>query len=249
MKNKIGIISLVLSLSVTAFCCNSSVKSEGHATVQDSIKRPANISPNASLINPGEPEGEGMPVYQWVEYAGKLVYDGKEHSHIYGFKYFNDKGSLLSTVYYENMEIRGGKKDFDASKSKVLLYPGDATIQLSNEADTLLFFHVLESDEFKRTYQGLAYTRMPAVYFETNYDTGFRSADDVEFNIDTEGGKYFVTFTGTTVPFKLSSSCNGEPGKVSFLNYKEGRIYFIEKECYLELVNSEDIQKIQALRR
>ncbi|MEJ1239603.1 hypothetical protein WBG78_15810 [Chryseolinea sp. T2] len=198
------------------------------------------------MINLG---AEDMPVYQWVEYAGKLMYDGKEHPHIYGFRYFDDKGKLLSTVYYENMEIRSGKKDLDASKTKILPYPGDATIELLNGTDTLLFFHVLESDEFKRTYQGIEYVRMPAVYFETNYNVGFTSDEDVEFSIRKDNERYVVTFTGTPVPFKLSPSCKGEPGKVSFLNEEDGRIYFVARDCYLELVNSEDIQKIRSLRR
>jgi len=248
MKNKAIINLLLLSLSCTIFFCNSSVKStdENEKPMQDSLKRPTGVSNKATLINLGS---EDMPVYQWVEYGGKLNHNNTTYPHVYGFKYFDAKGKLLSTVYYENMEIRNGRKDFDANNSKILPYPGDATIQITNGTDTLLFFHVLESDEFKRTHKGIEYIRMPAIYYETNYDNGFVSDEDIEFNITEEKGIYTVIFTGVTIPFKLSSSCSGVPSKVSFLNEQEGRIYFVERECYLELVNSEDIKKIQALRR
>ena len=249
MKNKIITNLLLLSLSCTVVFCNSSVKStenEKQVHVQDSLKRPTGVSKKATLINLGS---EDMPVYQWVEYVGKLNHDNKPHPHIYGFRFFDAKGKVLSTAYYENMKIRSGSKDFDASDCKILPYPGDATIEVTNGADTLLFFHVLESDEFKRTYNGIEYVRMPAVYYETNYNTGFTSDEDVEFNVKKDKDIYTVTFTGTPIAFKLCSACKTEPSKVSFLNEQEGRIYFVEKDCYLELVNSEDIQKIQALRR
>lgn len=250
MKNKIIISSLLLSLSCTIFFCNSSVKSSDEVEVasQDTAKKPANVSKYATLINLGF---EDMPVYQWVEYAGKLTMDDKLYPHIYGFKYFDEHGKLLHTQYYENMEIRNGKKEFDATNSKVLPYPGDATIQVSNERDSLLFFHVLESDEFKRTHKGIEYVRMPAVSFETRYENGFMSDEAVEFNIKRDKELYVVTFTRNgifEVPFKLCSSCKVEPGKVSFLNEHEGRIYFVERECYLEPANSEDIKKIQDLK-
>lgn len=210
------------------------------------MKRPTGVSKKATLINLG---AEDMPVFQWVEYAGKLNQGNKSHSHIYGFKYFDAKGELLSTVYYENMEIRDGRRDFDVSNYKVLPYPGDATIEVTNGADTLLFFHVLESDEFKRTYNGIEYVRMPAIYYEMKDNIGFTSDEDLEFNIKKDDDVYTVTFTGTPIAFKRCSVCKTEPSKVSFLNEREGRIYFVEKECYLELVNNADILKIQALRR
>jgi len=249
MKNKIIISSLLLSLSCTVFFCNSSVKSsdEVEATKQDTLKRPATVSKHATLINLGF---DDSPVYQWVEYAGKLKMEDKSYTHIYGFKYFDAQGKFLHTRYYENMEIRNGTKEFDATTQvEISPFPGDATIHVSNGADSLLFFHVLESDEFKRTYEGIEYVRMPAIYYETNYNTGFTSGEDVEFNIKREKDFYTVTFTGTAILFKLCSACKTEPTQVSFLNEQEGRIYFVERECYLELINNEDIGKIQALRR
>lgn len=251
MKNKVITNLLLLSLSCTIFFCNSSVKSsdENDNPVQDSLKRPASVSNQATLINLGS---EDLPVYQWVEYSGKLNYDNKVYPHIYGFKYFDAQGKLIHTQYYENMEVRSGEKEFDASSSKILPFPGDATIQVSNSKDSLLFFYVLESDEFKSEYEGVDFIRMPAVYFETRYDNGFMSDEQVRFNLRTEKNLYIVTFLSDDVfkiPFKLCSTCKVKPTKISFLNEEEGRIYFIEKDCYLEPVNSEDIQKIQALRR
>lgn len=248
MRNKIIISSLLLSLSCTVFFCNSSVKSsdEVETAKQDTLKRPVNVSKHATLINLGF---EDLPAYMWVEYSGKLKQNGQTYPHIYEFKYFDKDGKLSYIEYYENMEIRNGSKEFDASQSKVLPFPGDATIQVSNSRDSLLFFHVLESDEFKRNYNGIEYIRMPAVYLETKYGNGIVSHEDVEFNIKKDKDVYTVTFTGTPIAFKLCSACKTEPSKVSFLSEQEGRIYFVEKECYLELVNSEDIKRIQALRR
>jgi hypothetical protein len=241
-------IPLLLILSFTVFFCNSSVKSsvEVVTAMKDTLKRPVNVSKHATLINLGF---EDLPVYMWVEYSGKLKQNGQTYPHIYEFQYFDKDGKLSHIEYYENMQIRSGNKDFDASQSKVLPFPGDATIQVSNGHDSLLFFHVLESEEFRRSYNGIEYIRMPTVYLETQYGNGTVSHEDVEFNIRKEMDFYTVTFTGSAIPFKLCSACKTEPTKVSFLNEQEGRIYFVEKECYLELVNSEDIMKIQALRR
>jgi hypothetical protein len=248
MMAKYIITLLVLALGFMAYRHGGPAKPRAKDSAQDTTKRPPGVSDRATLINLGA-DDEPVPVHQWVEYAGKLRYNGKEYPHIYGFRYFNAMGKLLSTVYYEHMDIRNSKKDFDASHCKVLPYPGDATIQLSNRTDTLLFFHVLESDEFKRTYQEVEYIRMPAIYYETNYGTGFTSDEDLEFNIRQDHDRYIVTFTGTEIPFKLCQSCESTPTKVSFLNEDEGRIYFIEKDCWLELLNEEDRRKVQDLRR
>jgi hypothetical protein len=243
---KIGSALFLLSFCCTVFFCNSSVKSshEDKINPQDTIKRPINISQQATLVNLGF---DDMPVYFWVEYAGKLNIAGKQYPHIYGFNYFDILGKLLYTRYYENMDIRNSKKEFDATHSKILPYPGDATVQISNGTDSLLFFHVLESDEFKRNYKDIEYIRMPAIYFERINGNGFVSDYDVEFNMKKEGDIYTITFTGVPLPFRLCSACKTEPTKVSFINLYEGKIYFIEKECYLEPVNKEDLRKIQGL--
>lgn len=247
MKNKIIISSILFSLSSTVFSCSSSVKSSDEEVKQDTVKRPASVSRGATLINLGF---DDTPVFMWVEYSGKLNLNNKTYPHIYGFKYFDAQGKFLYARYYENMEIRNGTKEFDATPQiEISPFPGDATIHGSNGKDSLLFFHVIESSEFKRIYEGVEYVDMPAVYLETRYGNGFVSDEDVEFNIRKEKDIYTVTFTGTAIPFKLCSACKTEPSKVSFLNEQEGRIYFVERECYLEPVNSEDLKKIQALRR
>src|SRR5687768_1547307 len=107
MNNKVIISSLLLSLSCTVFFCNTSVRSsdEGEVASQDSVKRPANVSKYATLINLGF---EDMPVYFWVEYSGKLKQNGQTYPHIYEFKYFDKNGKLSYIEYYENMEIRNG---------------------------------------------------------------------------------------------------------------------------------------------
>jgi hypothetical protein len=81
------------------------------------------------------------------------------------------------------------------------------------------------------------------------FPNGFVSDEDIEFNIKKEMDINTVTFTGTAILFKLCSACKTEPSKVSFLNEQEGRIYFVERECYLEPVNSDDLKKIRALER
>lgn len=252
MRRLITSLFIVL-INCSVFSCNGSTKSskEEQSTIhdvieQDSIKRPKNVPKQATLINLGF---DDLPSYQWVGYSGKLIKDDKVYPHIYGFKYFDIEGKFLHTQYYENLEIRSGSKNFDVSEIKVLPFPGDATIQLSNDTDTLLFFHVLESDEFKRTHKGIEYNRMPTIYEDYN-GNGFASGEDLEFNIRKDQDLFIVTFTAKgilEIPFKLNSTCGQEPSIVSFMNREEGKIYFIEKGCYMEPVRIEDVRLLKSL--
>lgn len=79
-----GIMIFVLPFFLF-FQCGVNHKTEKEIMAADTVKRPANLSPNASLINIGEYDA---PVYRWYEYGGVVTgkklkafyYDGRAKS-------------------------------------------------------------------------------------------------------------------------------------------------------------------------
>jgi hypothetical protein len=61
----------------------------------------------------------------------------------------------------------------------------------------------------------------------TSTDDSYLASGYIEYNLEkTDSSKYILTLRNTLV---------------SFLDRENGRIYFIEKNCYLELTNKSDL--------
>lgn len=234
-------ISVLIPLIFLSAC--SSPQAPRLAT--DSLSRPPNISEFATLLNFGS---EDEKIFVWADPIGPLIYNEKEYPHIQGVKFYYVTAKQTSVLYYENFKLRNDNKKWDFRNSKILNYPGDATLELTNGNDTLLVFWVLETREFERVYNGILFKGMPTIY--PNWANQYAADVMMEFNIvRNDTSTYILTVTdGTKIAYKLCSRCDKLPQMVSFLNRKDGRIYFIEKECYLELVNKEDVKKFQGLR-
>lgn len=145
------------------------------------------------------------------------------------------------------MELRNRSMKFDFKNRSILNYPGKATIQISNKKDSLLLFHVLESDEFAREHKEIEFKRMPTIALDNNR---YLADDDMEFNLKKlKDGKYELTLSDTSkVEYKACSNCNITNQEISFLNRQDGRIYFVDQDYYLELVNKDDVKLFQGLR-
>jgi hypothetical protein len=237
------IFFLVSAFWLNMACENNESASRQETTMKmDTLKRPASVSQNATLINFGSSD-EPIPV--WAEYIGPLSVSGKQYAHIAGIKYHYVKANQTETVYYENMQLRDGSRSFDFKNSKVGNVPGRTEALLISGRDSLWLFYVLETDEFNREHKGIQFTRMPTIRIDA---TNYPLPDDlIEYNLKQENEtQYTLTLTdGSKVSYKLSSGCKEKPEKLSYLNKQTGVIYFINKDCYLEIVNKDDLAKLK----
>lgn len=240
-------ISSLLIMALTTGCLSNDKQKidNNKITSQDTTSRPPNVSKQATLINFG---GDEMPVLVWVEYAGPLVIDGKGYSHIQGIKFSFVKPRQSDKAYYENLEIRNGSRDFDFKRCRVAEIPGDANICLVNGKDSLLIFQVSVYNGSKRVHRGIEFRNMSTI--SLNQYGEYVSDVDMEFNIQREdNGIYTLTLNdGSRIIYKGVSDCNVNESSVSFLNREDGKIYLLNKTCYLELVNKNDAKKFQQLR-
>ncbi len=234
---------LLSSLSFNLGCTNVQTDMKDKINA-DTLRRPTSITDKAVLLNFGSEE---EPILVWADYTGPLSQEGKVYSHIHGVQYFYVKTEQRDTFYYENMELRNHTIEFDFKNCIILNYPGEATIQISNKKNSLLLFHVLESNEFAREHKGIEFKRMPTIALD---DDRFLADVDMEFNLKkVKEGRYDLTLSDTfKVEYKACSNCNITNQKISFLNRQDGRIYFVEKDCYLELVNKDNAKIFQGLR-
>jgi len=237
--------SLLLAILLSTGYENGNKHNEYKKTLNpDTTNRPANISKQATLINFG---GDDMPVLVWVEYVGPLIDNGKEYSHIQGIKFSYVKQRRSYTEYYENQELRSTARKFNFKASRVLEFPGEANIHLVNGKDSILMFHVL-GNESRRVHRGMEFKNMSTISLN---EFGEYVADtDMEFNIKRDDkGMYILTLNnGSRVMYKNVSMCKVSEESVSFLDRENGRIYLLDRRCYLELVNKDDAKKFQELR-
>lgn len=235
---------LLSSLSFSFGCSNAQTEMKDKKINTDTLQRPAGMTQQAVLLNFGSEE---EPIMVWAEYAGTFKNDGKEYSHIHGVRYHYVKADKNDTIYYENMELRSRVKQFDFKKCSILNYPGEATIKVSNGKEDLLLFNVIESDEFAREHRSTIFKRIPTIAL----NNGNNTADvELEFNLKQIGNGIFeMTLNdGSKIKYQMSAECKIKNPLCSFLNRQDGRVYFVDTDCYLELVNKEDVQKFQGLR-
>ncbi len=234
---------LLYSLSVNLSCWNTPAKME-NKNINDTLQKPAYMTGHAALLNYGS---DDEPIMVWADYIGLLSKEGKVYSHIHGIQYFYVKAAVRDTFYYENLDLRNNIQVFDFKDFRILNYPGEATVQISNKKDSLLLFAVLESDEFSRTHKGVEFKRMPTIALNNNR---YMADVQMEFNLKkVKEGRYELTLSDTSkVQYKACSNCNITNQEISFLNRQDGRIYFVKQDYYLELVNKEDVKKFQGLR-
>jgi hypothetical protein len=237
-------VILLSSLSFSFGCSNAQTEMKDKKISTDTLQRPVGMTQQAALLNFGSEE---EPIMVWADYVGTFKNNGKEYSHIHGVRYYYVKADKNDTIYYENIELRSRTKQFDFNNSSILNYPGEATIKVSNGKDTVLLFSVIESDEFAREHRGIVFKRIPTIAL----NNGNNTADvELEFNLKEIGNGIFemALNDGSKIKYRMSSGCNAKETLCSFLNRQDGRVYFVDMDCYLELVNKEDAQKFQGIR-
>jgi hypothetical protein len=73
-------------------------------------------------------------------------------------------------------------------------------------------------------------------------------SDFLKCNLEKTGKARYVLrlLDGTEVLYKLSGSCTDEPQTVSFIDIDSGNILFVQKHCFLELVDKNELYKLKA---
>ncbi|WP_212005421.1 hypothetical protein [Chitinophaga sp. HK235] len=209
----------------------------------DTVKRPAGVSNSATLKNVGE---DGLPVYVWMEHVGPLIYKGVRYPHIQRVKYhYVGNRPTIDTFFFENMELRNGERNFNFKGCTVLRKSGDRHLYLANGKDTIFMFAALENYNGTNIYRGLKFVSYPTVSIKANQQ--YIPDDDLALNIKELGkSSYLVTLDdGTVLKYNLCSTCTGAKGPISFLNREDGRLYFANKNCYLELADNKDLDRIR----
>lgn len=232
--------SILFSIS----CSNAQTEIRDKKMSKDTSQRPTGMTHQAVLLNFGS---EDEPIMVWADYAGNFRKDGKKYSHIYAVRYYYVKAEMNDTLYYENMGLRNRSNQFDFKNSTILNYPGEATIKVSKGVNEVLLFNAIESDDFAREHRGIVFKRMPTISLNNGNYVG---DVELEFSLNDIGNRFFeMTLNdGSRVKYKLSGECKEKNPLCSFLNRQDGRIYFVDRDCYLELVNNGDKRIFQGLR-
>ncbi len=218
------------------------VETETLFVESDSIPRPENVSPRASLIDLGFVE---LPVYKWVQIDGNLSINGERYDHILKLLFFNVDGSKVDTVFYESRSLRkeGLKFNFD-SDYRVERFPGDLTLKITTEESSIVVFRVMDNGRFKTVYKGMEYSRLPTTSLRES--TGDLVSDEkIRYNLKKSTKGFIVTYFGVPLEYEFSSGCPSSPELVSYMDRSNGNIYFVEKGCFLKLVNPKDVEKIK----
>lgn len=200
-----------------------------HTISQDTIKIPN----DAFQMDLGF---EDAPALVWVKYDKNFLIKEKLYNHIYGINFWNKKG-FLYTKYYEQ-DRESNNKSIKIFEFIIKRYPGDKTLQLIRKNDTILLFNVLENKEFKRTFKGKEYLRLPTVKFNSKEEKV--SSVDIEINIlKIKDSIYEVTLIDSygirNQKFKLNTIIEGKL-HLSYYDFSSNKIYLLEKNYFLEKI-------------
>lgn len=241
-------ISIVL-LGLFVWSCQTSFNNTDSALdiemKKDTIVRPDHVSSQAKLINLGFVDA---PVYVWIEYIGNYIENGKTYNHIHGIKHTYTSVDIIDTAYYEH----DGGRTFDTTENRfkgfiIIPYPGDGTYKLVNGNDSLLLFNVMQLSDSRQIIKGKEW-QMAVPTTEINRHGEKVSGVQAHVHIEKENGDiYLVSLIDDkgirTLRFQKRGDCSID-SKISYLDKQEGKLYFVPKDCYLEILEKGDLSKL-----
>jgi hypothetical protein len=245
-------VSMIL-LGLFAWSCQASFTNTDSAQdmkmKKDTIVRPAHVSPQAKLINLGFVDA---PSYVWIEYVGFYKDTQGVHSHIFGIEHTNiypdDYPEQVDTLYYEFDGSRRQLSVFrDLKDYEIIPYPGNGTYKLINKDDYLLLFNVMQLSDSRQIIKGKEW-QMAVPTTEINRHGEKVSGVQAHVHIEKENGDiYLVSLIDDkgmrTLHFQKRGDCSID-SKISYLDKQEGRLYFVPKDCYLEILEKGDLSKL-----
>lgn len=212
---------------------------------KDTIVRPDHVSSKAKLINLGFVDA---PVYVWIEYIGNYIENGKMYNHIHGIKHTYTNVNLIDTAYYEHDDgrtidtIENRFKEF-----KIIPYPGDGTYKLVDGNDSLLLFNVMQLIDSQQVVKGKEW-QMAVPTTRINHNGEKVSGAEAHVHLEKENDDiYLVSLIDDkgmrTLRFQKYGDCSLDT-KLSYLDRQEGKLYFVPKDCYLEILDKENLSKL-----
>jgi hypothetical protein len=238
----------MIFLGLFAWSCQASFTNTDSAQdtmmKKDTIVRPAHISPQAKLINLGFVDA---PVYVWIEYIGCYDNGGVVYQHIFGIKHTYVNSNKVDTLYYEFENSRINPSKFGNLKDyEITPYPGDLTYKLTNNQKMLLF-NVMQLSDSRQIIKGKEW-QMAVPTTEINRHGEKVSGVQAHVHIEKENGDiYLVSLIDDkgmrTLHFQKRGDCSID-SKISYLDKQEGRLYFVPKDCYLEILEKGDLSKL-----
>ncbi len=208
--------------------------------VEDILVKPSHVAASAKLINLGFAD---VPVYVWIEFIGHYKEKRQIYDHIYGIKHTYYNQNHVDTSFYETAFSRRSHLSEDGiNNANLVPYPGDVTYGLIHRRDTTFLFIVMQKDT--QVIDGKTWQmNLPLVKLHNKGEK--ISNDAVDVRIDTiKDDVFLVSLIGERgkkkIKFKLHGDCAIDT-RMSYLDQSEGRIYFVPKDCYLELVDKRDI--------
>jgi hypothetical protein len=252
---------MILVLSCFLFLqCSTKHKAEKEIVIADTVKRPANLSPNASLINIGEYDA---PVYRWYEYGGVMTgkklktfyYDGRAKSipdnrvfddiHIINAYYPNGKLEVTDLFQVFPMEQ---KLSIDKTESySIIDWWGTNTLKVETAKGVFILVSVFNLDKPFNSEKNLGYRfeQVPSIirfFSEEIKAESYRLGST--YNISIKKSDQFSIYDLIIVnelseekhqKYKLTTN-EKEPINLSLIRYYDpllDRIYFVE-DGYLE---------------
>lgn len=248
MRIYISVYYLLILLSSCSVEEGKSDKNTIEKSQEKSISRPFHLSDDARLINLGFIDS---PSYNWVEYIGNYSEKGKVYPYLYQFKYSNEFGGNADTLTYEwNLGRNSNQLILDNFNDYTFIpFPANGTIKLSKDSQEFILFEVLEFHKFDRPFKDDFYFRIPTVKIHSVHpEHGLVSDDDIEINIKkTQEGFYkikFIDIKGVKeFLYQKNNDCKEPTSIISYLNKENGNIYYIQNDCYLELINLHKLPK------
>jgi len=253
-------------LSGTLFLqCNTRPRAEKKNTVAvDTIMRPANLSPNASLINIGDIDA---PVYRWYEYGGTVTgkklkafyYDGRAKN-ISDNRVFDD--IHIINAYYPNgkLEISDLFQVFPREQKlsiattdnySIIDWWGTNTLKIETVSGAFILVGVfnLEHSYTREDYLGHKFEHVPSItrFFSDKMKAeSYRLGETISVSIKKteESNVYDVLIVTVTGKEKMQKykliTMEQQPINMSVIRYYDPlqeRIYFVE-DGYLEALKN-----------
>lgn len=213
---------------------------------QDSIPKPNFLSNRAVILNFG---GGEMPIYVWADASNYFENDSINYAHIIGIKYYYVSSGIIDTVYYENLKLRSGHVKINLSGIKILSTVSDAGLTISFNNDTLHLFRATQFNGLESLYEGKSYVRVPVV--NSVSPIGLIYNGDISLYMENMDDTYCLVYVYksgeklSTIKYRKYNACIVKKNaQVSFLDKTNGRIYFIEKECYIDPLDKASALKI-----
>jgi len=227
------ILSISMVLLGTCACSNKkSIEQNDVTMISLEIVRPDNISEYARRFNMGSDDN---PVFVWVEITGNLELNGKIYPHILGLRYTYENGGT-DTSFYET----SGRRDLNYKPSDVsaLWHPGSTIRLMGRGYNDSILFNVLEvamemdgEDDLDAVGWRIVPTCRKNRMSGAEVHVQIKKTAEKEFLVilmDGQGNGYKRRM------YKTDNDKIDENMIISFFDWADGKIYFIDKDCFIE---------------